>query len=145
MVNKILSVIGNKDFLHRLYSINTDVLKGVYFGFLSTGELPPEFLEKLTDWEKVYFLRGRWSEKTPDFSEPLLVLTSKHLYLGLNDLHRDHFVGEAEGKYKSGRKFPESDSVRKDYWKIVKISSSQIKKPRLQERKPILVQPSLFS
>ena len=129
MVNEILPVMENKNFRHSLYSINTDVLKRVYFGFLSTGELPKEFLGRLTDWEKVYFLRGRWSEKNPDLSEPLLILTSRHLYLGLNDLHRDYYIMKAKGKYKSGRKFPESDSVREDYWKIIRNYQNKIKEP----------------
>jgi len=62
-------------------------------------------------------------------SEPLLVLTSKHLYLGLKKLHEDHYKRKAKGKYKSKVKFPESDFVREDYWKIVGDSQNKIKKP----------------
>ncbi len=146
LVDEVASHIGNKDFSNNLYnSVNKDVLKRVYYGIRSTGRIPSEFLEKLTNWEKVYFFRGRWSERNPDLSEPLLVLTSKHLYLGLDKLHKDHFVRKAKGKYGSSKKFPESDSVREDCKNIIKFYQNQILEPeRLPEEKPEPVQLSLF-
>ncbi len=145
LVNRVALLIGDKGFSNTLYkSVNKDVLKRVYYGICSTDKVPLEFLEKLTNWERIYFFRGRWAKRNPDLSELLLVLTARHISLGLDMLHEDHFVRKAEGKYKSSKKFPESDFVRKDCKKIIEFHQNQILEPELSEKEPVLVQQSLF-
>jgi len=137
--DEVALYIGDKDFRHNVYnSVNKDVLKRVYYGIRSTdmNKVPLEFLEKLTNWEKVYFFRGRWKKRNPDLSEPLLVLTARHMDIGLDMLHEDHFVRKAKRKYKSSKKFPESDSVREDCSRIIENYQNQILEPRLPEKKP---------
>lgn len=112
----------SNDFAQVVYSaVNKDVLKRVLYGIMSVGEMPPEFLQALTPWEKVYFFRGRWYERTPDLSEPLEVLTSKHIHCGLEQLHADHFKRKAKGVYTSTKKFPEADRIRADYQRITQF------------------------
>ena len=111
--------IGSVDFWKNIYSaVNKDVLKRVYYGILSTGQLPKQFLKALTDWERVYFFRGRWSERNPKLGMPIEVLTLEHIHLGLNKLHEDHYVRKARGQYVSKKKFPEADRIREDYKRI---------------------------
>ena len=118
--DRIAQLLGEGEFSNNLNSsVNKDVLKRVYYGILSTGEISREFLEKLTNWEKIYFFRGRWSERDPNLSHPLLVLASEHIHLGLENLHRDHYVRKAKGVYRSEKKFPEADFIREDYQKIM--------------------------
>jgi hypothetical protein len=119
--DKIAEKIGSpEEFSDTLYtSVNKDVLKRVYYGILSTGNVPQEYLDALTNWERIYLFRGRWSERDPNLDEPLTVMTSRHLYFGVNKLHQDHYVRKAEGEYDSDKKFPESDRIREDYKRIV--------------------------
>src|SRR3989344_2895937 len=68
--------------------------------------------------ERVYFFRGRWSERNPKLGMPIEVLTLEHIHLGLNKLHEDHYVRKARGQYVSKKKFPEADRIREDYKRI---------------------------
>ncbi len=120
LADRVAEKIGNPSFNSVLYStLNKDILKRVYYGILSTQNLPSDYLNLLTDWEKVYLFRGRWSERKPDLADSIDVLTINNIYLGLNKLHEDHYVRKANGEYKTEPKFPESDRIREDYKRII--------------------------
>ena len=147
LADEVASNIGNPGFRSNLYSaVNKDVLKRVYYGILSSGKLPKEYMQALTDWEKVFLFRGRWSERHPDLDEELPTLTSKHLCLGLNKLESDHYVRKAKGQYSSDKKFPEADRVREDHKRIVIVPRTAIfDEPIRAPEKPSEGQMDLFN
>jgi len=109
-----------KKFYNILYhTINKDVLKRVNYGIRSTGKLPKDFLDSLSNWEAVYFFRGRWKIREPNLEEPIIVLTSRHLLEGVRELYKDHYVRKAKGEYISNKTFPEDEEVKKQCRNII--------------------------
>ncbi|UZE94215.1 MAG: hypothetical protein IB618_01430 [Candidatus Pacearchaeota archaeon] len=138
----------SRNFKSNLYStINKEPLKRVYYGIKSTDELPKEFMNSLTDWEKVYFFAGRWDIRKPNFTEPIDVLTVKHVYEGLNLVNKHHFKRKAKGQYTRQLELPERKEVREAYKRIIKAYEEKLvpkKEERKTEEKQKIVQEALF-
>ncbi|MEM2933003.1 MAG: hypothetical protein QW622_02240 [Candidatus Pacearchaeota archaeon] len=99
--------------------INKEPLKRVYYGLRSLGKVPRVFFNALTNWEKVYFLGGRWVIRNPNLNLPLDVITIEHLRQGLDNLHKHHYIRKANGQYERDIKLPESDEIRACYKRIM--------------------------
>lgn len=131
-----------RNFSQNLYSVvNKDPLKRVYYGVLSTGEMPKKFLEALTDWEKVYFFAGRWTIRDSDLSEPLDVLTVRHLKAGLENLYEGHYVRKAKRQYTRQLQLPEGKEVREAYRRIISAYEKQGEPQTEEPRKPKIIMP----
>jgi len=112
----------SSEFSNTLYSSATrkEPLKRVYYGILSTGNLPEDFLQVLTDWEKIYFFAGRWAIRQPDLSVPFDVLTSEHLLSGIERLYSEHYTRKAAKTYKAEIILPESNRIRTEARDIIR-------------------------
>ncbi len=100
-------------FARNLYSaVNKEPLKRVNYGIRSTGQLPFNFTNSLSNWENIYFFRGKWSIRGSNFEEPIDVIAARHMLMGLEDLYRDHYVRKASGEYESQLELPEDEQVR---------------------------------
>lgn len=116
-----LSETCKKEFKKDVYAaINKEPLKRVYYGIKSTGAMPADFLNCLTDWEKVYFFAGRWAIRNPKLFEPIEVIAIKHIKEGLDSLYKHHYMRKAEGLYISELRLPEDAQIRDAYSRIVK-------------------------
>lgn len=120
----------DENFCNKLYKINKEPLKRVYYGMLSTGNLPSEFLNSLTDWEKIYFFAGRWCKRDHPFlvnnfnielknGEELYLFVSDYLLAGINLLKKVH-----REKYNCEVLLPEEKKVVKECL-IIKRTYSQ--------------------
>lgn len=149
------AILASRDFAPVLYSaVNKDPLKRVYYGFLSTGKMPDEFLKSLTEWERVYFFAGRWTTRDADLSEPIDVLTVRHLERGLDNLYEGHYVRKARGEYTRQLILPQGKEIREAYKRIIsdyeKVQEVQKQNPAQETKKKIIMMPqreqgSLFS
>lgn len=119
-IRTYLAETCQKEFKKNLYSaINKEPLKRVWYGIKSTGMIPAEFLNCLTDWQKVYFFAGKWAIRRPRLVESIEVLTITHIKEGLDSLYKHHYIRKAHGKYKSELRLPEDAAVRAAYKRIV--------------------------
>jgi len=117
-------------FASTLYgAINKNPLKRVWYGIMSTGELPENFLKRLSEWERVYFFAGRWKIRSPDLKEPPVVLTVRHLNEGLNKVYNDHYTRKAKGEYESNLVLPEGNDIREAYKRIIDAYYKQFQQP----------------
>lgn len=108
-----------EDFEGALDTVNKDPLKRVYYGIRSLGKMPSNVLNALTDWQKVYFLAGRWKIKQPNLQEPGQVIVAKHLLEGLKNLYEQHFVRKAKGQYTRQLEMPEDGETREQARQII--------------------------
>ena len=69
--------------------------KYITYGGFSLGRLPKDFINSLENWEKAYFLVGRWAQGNPDFEMPLALFTLDHLCQGIKKLN---FLNNHKGK-----------------------------------------------
>lgn len=117
-----VGIIHKKNFNENLYSeINKEPLKRVWYGIESTGKIPEEFLNHLSDWQKIYFFAGRWAIRNPDLDEPISILTIRHIKKGLDLLYEHHYVRKARGEYKRRLRIPEDAEIRKTYHRLLKL------------------------
>jgi hypothetical protein len=114
-------------------AVNKAPLKRVYYGIRSTGTLPEEFLKALTQWEGVFFYAGRWDIRHPDLTEPLDVLTVRHLRAGLNLLYSHHYRRKNRGIYTSELVLPENKEIREAYKRILAAYESGKKQVKSEQ------------
>jgi len=137
LVDRIINYLSKinpvpNSFRNALYhgKINWKPLKRVIYGKESVGTIPQTYFGALTDYEKIYWLVGRWFIRKPDLTQSIELLTASHIYEGLNNLHELHFKQKAKRKYKRSVKLPESDIIRRNYWEILEES----KKPKIAKQ-----------
>lgn len=102
-----------------LDTINKAPLKRTYYGIRSLGKVPESVLDALTDWQKIFFLTGRWQIKHPNLNEPGQVIVARHLLAGLENLYEQHFVRKAQGEYTRQLNIPEDAETRKQARQII--------------------------
>ncbi|MEA3414506.1 MAG: hypothetical protein U9Q99_03220 [Nanoarchaeota archaeon] len=90
-------------------------LKRVNYGIRSTGELPIEFLEALTNWEKVYLVRGRWTKKNPNFKKDFKKFIIEHMVLGLDQFHKNYSDLVSRKKISRIPNFPYEQQIRNQF------------------------------
>jgi len=135
---------SSPEFSRGLYSgqLNKEPLKRVWYGARSLGEVPRQFLDALTDWEKIYFLAGRWDIRNPNLNVPVEVLTIEHLKDGLNCLYRNHYVRRAKGEYERDIELPEDGDVREAHKRIMQAYPESVVRKYEQKRQDAELQKS---
>lgn len=119
-------------------TVRKEPLKRVNYGIRSTGNLPFNFLTALTNWERVYFFRGRWAIQNPNLDEPTEVVTAKHVLEGVGKLYQDHYVRKADGQYVSDINLPEDAEIRKQCRQVIgdyRRKKEEPKKPKLKQKR----------
>ena len=117
LVNRIMRYLTQhsdtrENFGSALDVINKAPLKRTYYGIRSLGKIPESVLNALTNWQKIFFLTGRWEIKHPVLSEPGQVIVARHLLAGIENLYEQHFVRKAEGQYTRQLDIPEDSETR---------------------------------
>jgi len=131
-------IMASPSFARILYNtINKAPLKRVFYGILSTGEIPEDFLSRLSNWERTYFFAGRWKIRKPNLTEPLSVLTVRHLKQGLDSLYEHHYVRKARGEYTRQLELPEDKQVNEAYKRIIGNYLGRFETPAPEPSKPV--------
>jgi len=108
----------DSNFASTLDYINKEEAKRIYYGLVSLDQPIDELklvLSKLTDWEKVAFFAGVWSNRRMAGirSKSVPEIVQENIKAGYNLIHEKHMIKFAEGEYKRPLKIPESQKHRK--------------------------------
>jgi hypothetical protein len=104
-------------FVSALNYINKEEAKRIYYGLVCLGQPIEELkvvLSKLSDWEKVAFFAGVWSNKEMAGirSKSVPEIVQEHIKAGYNFIHEKHMIKYAQGEYKRPLKMPDSQKHR---------------------------------